>query len=412
MINDLKIKSIFDTLDWFIDYNSKIAIWISGWSDSMFLFYLINKYRDYRNYNKENIYILHYNHNFRKESKKELLFMKKYFKNYNFIFSDYLWNNYTENILRKNRYLFFEEIINDKNIDYLLLWHNLTDRIETTFLNLIRWCNINGFLNMKFASNNNISNYRVLRPLISITKDHIKAFCDSNNINYFEDYTNDDENISQRNFVRKNIIKKINLLKKNNLFYSSFDKIYNSLELNFLKEIDVNKFKKIFLSKYCECEYAYFYDWNIFNILDLIWIFEYLNIYYDVKKSMLEDFLLFLTKNNSWYKYINWVYFFKSYGKIYIIKWNNFFWEKNIEEERKINTIWLYKFGDFDFEIKEDDQFTVRFIKRWDKIYSKSVTKYLNNQKIPIFWRKFVPVLVCWDEIKKVFIHDKMKWYI
>jgi hypothetical protein len=154
------------------------------------------------------------------------------------------------------------------------------------------------------------------------------------------------------------------------------------------------------------------YNWKIWKITELIWIFEYLNIYKDIKRSMLEDFLNFLEKNQSWYKYINWVYFFKSYGNLFIIKWNKFFWEKNIEEEKKIDTIWFYIFGDFDLEIKEIENCVIRFLRKWDKIHSKSITKYLNNHKVPVFWRKFVPILVCWNLVKKVFIHDKMKWYM
>jgi tRNA(Ile)-lysidine synthase TilS/MesJ len=86
---------------------------------------------------------------------------------------------------------------------------------------------------MNFISRENISQYRILRPLINIPKNDIKKLCDINYIKYFEDYTNQDETISQRNFIRKNIIKKIDLLKKDNLFFSSFYKIYNSLEENY-----------------------------------------------------------------------------------------------------------------------------------------------------------------------------------
>jgi hypothetical protein len=129
---------------------------------------------------------------------------------------------------------------------------------------------------------------------------------------------------------------------------------------------------------------------------------------------MLIDFTDFLWIKNTGYKYINWVYFFKSYGDIFIIKWEVLFWKKNIEEEKKINSIWLYVLWDFNIEInkKEYKNHILRFYKEWDKIYSKSITKYLNNNKIPIFWRKFIPLMVYKDIVKKVFIPDQLKWYI
>jgi tRNA(Ile)-lysidine synthase TilS/MesJ len=85
---------------------------------------------------------------------------------------------------------------------------------------------------MSFLSKENINKYKILRPLLSISKADIKKLCKIENVQYFEDYTNQDETISQRNFIRKNIINNLNSLKKDNLFFSSFDNIYNFLENN------------------------------------------------------------------------------------------------------------------------------------------------------------------------------------
>jgi hypothetical protein len=56
----------------------------------MFLFDLIIKFYQKKKFDINNIYILHYNHNFRKESKKEVILLKKMFKNNNFIYSTYV----------------------------------------------------------------------------------------------------------------------------------------------------------------------------------------------------------------------------------------------------------------------------------------------------------------------------------
>jgi tRNA(Ile)-lysidine synthase len=49
----------------------------------------------------------------------------------------------TEKDLREWRYGEFQEIVEKENIDLLLTGHNLTDRIESSFMNMLRGSGLN-----------------------------------------------------------------------------------------------------------------------------------------------------------------------------------------------------------------------------------------------------------------------------
>lgn len=51
--------------------------------------------------------------------------------------------------------------------------------------------------------------FPVCRPLITITKSQIIAFCESFGVKYFLDETNANPAISQRNYLRHEIIEKL-----------------------------------------------------------------------------------------------------------------------------------------------------------------------------------------------------------
>jgi tRNA(Ile)-lysidine synthase len=117
----------------------------------------------------------------------------------------------TEKALRERRYqCFTSSFMKGKKEEFLMLGHHLEDRIESTFLNTIRGAGLKGFLNMQtLQSHPLVPNMQVGRPLLRITKPHLIAFCKQFNILFFEDATNTDMMISQRNLIRHEIIEKL-----------------------------------------------------------------------------------------------------------------------------------------------------------------------------------------------------------
>jgi tRNA(Ile)-lysidine synthase len=280
-----------------LDKEKKIIVWVSWWPDSMFLQnYLIEKFW------KEKIIIAHFNHKFRNESDKEEKFLKEYFNNkwIKFISDSYNWNDFREATLRKKRYDFFKKI-GWWNY-FLALGHNLTDRIETSLMNIARWWGLKWFLNMKKLD----LKRKIYRPLLDLTKEDIEKKCKEKNIPYFIDETNYDENISKRNFIRKNILPLFKELDKDFLY--KFNKLYNQIE-KILPQFDISSYlTKINQDKYLLKIPDNNLEYFIRELLDYFWV-------YDFRAWVISEII----------NYINYAKWggFKKYGNLIISKKNN-----------------------------------------------------------------------------------------
>ena len=106
---------------------------------------------------------------------------------------------------RDLRYNFFNKLLNDKKIDFLVTAHHAGDQAETILLNLIRGTGIEGLKGMLFLQN------KTFRPLLNISKKHITSFAKEKNIVWREDASNASTKY-KRNAVRLNIIPEIEKL--------------------------------------------------------------------------------------------------------------------------------------------------------------------------------------------------------
>lgn len=407
-----EILQVFNKLSKNIFSNTKVLVAVSGWPDSMLTSVLIYKYFLENKFDLDNLFFVHCNHKTRVETDDEEKFIRSFFDGLNLYVSCYSWSEKWENILRERRYKEFNEIIKKNKIDFLITWHNLTDRIESTFMNMCRWAWLNWFLSMKFLDKNNLIDWaKILRPLLSFTKKQIEKFCDNQNISYAIDNTNFDENTSFRNKIRLSILPQLAEISNKNddiscSFFESMKQIYNDIESN-QNKLDLWNFIEIKKSPYRNADFAFLWDipfWFIDENI-LLAVLRKFNVYLDVTKNTLQDFLDFFHEAEQWYKYINWAYFFISNGKIYIIKAKQNFREKNIEKEILIDKIWNVKIWKNFVNINSNEFIgkTLRYPKIWDKFGSKSWWKYCINKKIPIFWRNFTPVIANWNQILKYF---------
>ena len=306
----------------------------------------------------------------------------------------------------------FNEIIKKNRIDYLVTGHNLTDRIESTFMNMCRGAWLNGFLSMKYLDQNNLISWaKIIRPLLNLPKKYVEKLCTNLQIPFVVDNSNFDQNTSFRNKIRLSILPQLaEISNKNNdiscSFFESMKQIYDDIESTAWK-LDVWNFVEIKKSPYRNADFAFLRDipfWFIDENI-LLCVFRKFNVYLDVTKKTLDDFLQFFHKAEQGYKYINWAYFFISNGKIYIIKAKQNFWEKCIEKEIIIDKIWNVDIWKNMVTIDSDEFIwkTLRYPKSWDKKWWKSWWKYCINKKIPVFWRNFIPVIVEWNQIIKCF---------
>ena len=391
-----EIFTFFDHYFWDISWveHPKIAVAVSWWSDSMFLSHLILSYREERWLSTDYLYFLHCNHKVRKESDEEEKFLNQFFKGYHFISSQR--ENWKENITEENlinrRYEQFNSFFSKEGINFLLLWHNLTDRIETTFMNMIRWCWLNGFLNMYYDTNHPlIKNASVLRPLLYFSKDEIEDYCKQYEIPYFEDRTNFDTSVSIRNKLRHEFIFPLEKLGgKKNKFFDSWKRIYQDIWENQHNELCLKPMNN---NPYWNSAFAY--EWCIYpKMISETWIASvFCKLGIDLKQWEIADIKNRLINWKDWHRVV-WAWtLFIAHKRCYLIATTKAFWEKELHLEKKIDKKGIMVFGNYQVDIPKELIWAVlRFPKTGDHYKGKLLTKRAINEKIPIFWRNILPL--------------------
>ena len=125
----------------------------------------------------------------------------------------------------------------------------------------------------------------------------------------------------------------------------------------------------------------------------------------NITTPLLKERTAFLQNNESGYKYFNKTYLFKSHGNIYILSGPVFFRQKTIATSKKIHTLWNITREEQTYEIQKKEYLwaTLRFPKKGDKFKNKTRNEWCINQKIPIFRRNFIPIIVKKNQIIHIF---------
>ncbi len=237
--------------------NDIIVIGNSGGPDSMFLLNALLKIRD--EYNLK-IVCAHVNHNVRVESDSEQLFLMNYCKEHNVLFESMKIEEYGDdnfhNQARNIRYNFFEDLVKKYDAKYLMTAHHGDDLIETVLMRIVRGSTLKGYSGFDKIVDNDT--YKIVRPLIFLTKDYIKEYDDQNNIpyvidksNFKEKYTRNRYRLKMLPFLKdedKNVHEKFLKYSETLLEYDRFinNEIKKSID-NVYKNniIDINKYLKL-----------------------------------------------------------------------------------------------------------------------------------------------------------------------
>lgn len=237
-----------------IKENDIVVCATSGGVDSMCLLSILINMRENIDFT---IICAHINHNLRKESFEEYDFVEDYCKKNNVIFEGIVFDKNVKGNFecesRKKRYAFFDRIINKYNAKYLLTAHHGDDLVETILMRLTRGSTLDGYSGFKKITERN--NYKILRPLVYVTKDELYLYAKDNNIEYREDATNKDLKYT-RNRYRHNILP---LLKEEN----------KNVHLKFLKFSDEVSQASNFIDNYVNDIYGKLYINNSFDIKEL-----------------------------------------------------------------------------------------------------------------------------------------------
>lgn len=273
------MKEVLTYLKKLLSSKDVIVVATSGGPDSMCLLNLLCKLN-------VKIVVAHVNHKLRIESEEEAEFVESFALSHNLIYEymeikEYNHDN-LENEARVKRYAFFNELICKYHANYLMTAHHGDDLMETILMRLTRGSSLKGYSG--FKKEVKMNGYKLIRPLITLTKKEIIEYMDKNNLKYFIDKSNYSRDYTRNRyrldvlpfFKNENSDAHLKFLKfseeldKANKFIDSYiEKLINDLKINdglcisTLKTLD-----SFLLQRVVEYEFSLMYPNDLFLISD------------------------------------------------------------------------------------------------------------------------------------------------
>lgn len=181
-----------------------IVIGCSAGPDSMALVDMLLKIREKYSLS---LIVAHVNHNVRVESIDEALYIKEYCVKNSILFETMTIEKYGddnfENEARNIRYNFFENVVYKYGANYLMTAHHGDDLVETIMMRIVRGSNLKGYSGFKMIVD--MTDYKIVRPLIYYTKKELEEYDEINNVKYFVDKSNSSDKYT-RNRYRKYLL--------------------------------------------------------------------------------------------------------------------------------------------------------------------------------------------------------------
>lgn len=214
------------TIEFLLAHQWPMVLAVSGWPDSMCMMTLIRDLWLEQWRGLTDLHVAHYHHGQRSQSDDEVAFVQEQCAGMSVHVWYYVWDSSTERDLRVARHGFFQSVMEEVWATVLVTGHNLTDRIETSLMNMRRGCMVKGFVNMKSMELRSHGakepwttlpqvtapqrhSVTILRPLLYYSKQEIHNYCDQGWIVYVTDESNADVTVSQRNQIRHDIVMKL-----------------------------------------------------------------------------------------------------------------------------------------------------------------------------------------------------------
>lgn len=229
-----KIECLIEDLKCY--QNKTLVLCVSCGVDSMVMLDIFQKIN-------ANIIVAHVNHHRRKESDIEQAFIEKYCKDNNIKLEikelNFSSDANFQSMARKMRYEFFDECINKYQAEFLVTAHHATDDLETIIMRLIKGSSFKGYAGIEKEVDS--KNYKIIHPLLDLTKQEIITYAKECNIQYFNDASNE-ENHYLRNRIRHNIIPFME--QENPSLYKEIKEFkYHITEMNKMLFKEINRFE-------------------------------------------------------------------------------------------------------------------------------------------------------------------------
>lgn len=181
-----------------------IVVAVSGGPDSMALLHMLLEQRQHYHFQ---IVCAHVNHNVRKESEEEAIFVSGYCHSHGILYEFMKIENYHDdnfhNEARVVRYRFFEQILSKYQSHCLFTAHHGDDLMETILMRMVRGASLKGYSGFEVLSHR--ENYDIIRPLIFVTKKELLDYVNDYDIPYVKDASNE-KDVYTRNRYRKYVL--------------------------------------------------------------------------------------------------------------------------------------------------------------------------------------------------------------
>jgi tRNA(Ile)-lysidine synthase len=180
---------------------------VSGGSDSVALFWILNSLKERLGFKR--LSVVHVNHRLRgSESDADALFVKNMAHEAGVDF--YLKelekpqrNAGLEEWGRRERYAFFSRIRETEGFSFIATGHTADDQAETVLMRIIRGCGLKGLRSLLPVRDDD-----VIRPVLSLSRQSLRAWLLERNIEFREDSSNEDVKF-KRNWIRREVLPKI-----------------------------------------------------------------------------------------------------------------------------------------------------------------------------------------------------------
>ena len=381
--------------------NDTIVVGVSGGPDSMALLHLLKEIK------KEcDIYIIcaHVNHNVRNESDSEKTFIEKYCDNNQIYFESMKIEEYGDdnfhNEARTKRYAYFTSIVKKYGAKYLFTAHHADDLIETILMRIARGSTLRGYGG--FAKEIDMKDYKIIRPLINVTKDEILEYNKKSKLKFVEDSSNKKDKYT-RNRYRKNILPFLKSEDPN--IHEKFIKFSQTL-------IECNEY----LDKQMQEIISIVYNQNILNIENFLKLNKVIQnkIINYILETVYQDDLMLISdvhteliskiiksnKANSCIHLPNNISVLKSYNNVTFVKEHSDLEDYEIELSNYINLS-----NGMNLEIIEKSESTNNFVCRLNTKEIK-LPLYVRNRKMGD--RMEVKGMLGRKKIKDIFIDSKI----
>ena len=169
-------------------YGKKLAVAVSGGVDSIALLYWMVEIG-------ADIVCLHVNHGLRDAATIEENYVLETCKKLSVPCQVFHWDaekptTGVEAAARSARYKMMTDFCHNNGIEYLVTAHQADDQIETFLMNLGRGSGVFGLSAMQSISERD--GIKILRPLLNVSREELKNYCDTKKIKYFTDEMNND----------------------------------------------------------------------------------------------------------------------------------------------------------------------------------------------------------------------------